>query len=183
MEIVNTSGTLTNGITLTGTVTKGLNVEVTTGASGRTSYVSGTVATPVLADGYGYFENMLTVTGTGTGPFALASNWVNFNSNSSAGANNVYLYDDGFWASATGTPCATATLIAHRIQFNCTNLKPAAAYLFQVNPYNISLDAIFLGNDKADYGWVTGTLSGGTASHFPFIKVGSTIHYVNTFTA
>ena len=182
LQIVNTSGTLTNAINVSGTVTKGLSIEVTTAASGRASYVSGTVAAPVLADGYGYIENMLTVTGTATGPFALASNWVNFNASSSAGANIVYLYDDGFWASATGTPCASATLIAHRIQFNCTNFQPAAAYLFQVNPYNISLTSIFTGNDKADFGWVTAALSSG-ACHFPLIKIGATTYYVNCYTS
>ena len=176
-------GAYTNGINISGAITKGLSIEVTTTASGRVEYLNGTVAAPTLSDGYGFLERQVTVTGTATGSFAVASTWVNFNANSSAGANIIYIHNDGFYASATGTPCSTATLIGHRYQFDCSNLQPAAAYLFSVNPYNISLNAIFYGNDKADFGWVTGTLSSGTASHFPLYKVGSVTHYVNTFTA
>lgn len=182
LHIVNTSGTLTNSIYVTGTVTKGLNIDVTTAATGRAEYINNTVAAPTLSDGYGYLERNVTVTGTATGSFAGASMWVNFNASSSAGANTVYLHNDGFYASATGTPCATATLVGHRYQFDCSALTPAAAYLFSVNPYGISLNSIFYGNDKADFGWVTAALSTG-GCHFPLFKCGSVQYYVNCYTS
>jgi hypothetical protein len=155
------------------------------GASGRIAKLYGSCAAGNMGDGYGAVEIDLTLSGTVAGMVAASSTWVEVTGASvTAGSQTVCVRNDGIYVTATGTPMASATaIIGGRLQYVAAGGgNPGALYLWQTNISDNALTAMFSVNALVDLGGSDGAASSG-AHKIPFVKIGSTVYYVNMYTS
>lgn len=125
--------------------------------AGRVLKLSGSVAAPNFADGYGAFEVDITFSGTVAGTSAASSTWVNIATSAVPGANIIAAQNNGIWVASGVTSTNAIMVIGGRLQYvpndgaDCSNI-----HLFDTNIYSNVLKSLFRVNAIADMGGSTG---------------------------
>ena len=128
------------------------------GANARGTRQIGSVAVPAMTDGYGVWEQELTVTGTATGSIAAGSSWINLGTDAVIPAY-MFVHTDGIW---DGTATLTSANISWA-KYQCMLASnPAWCSLWELNfdGANSEIDAIFnVNNPVLALGYAAGGVS------------------------
>lgn len=152
------------------------------GADARAHRMIATCATPAMTDGYGAFEQELTVSGTATGGINAASCWINLGT-SAVVPGYMTLRNDGIW---DGTATLTNAYISmHKFQCLLAS-NPALLSIWELNfqqDANNEIDCLFNVNDASRaLGYQAGTPTKAAVGSIPFFKqAGGATFYIYVY--
>jgi len=153
------------------------------GANARGTRQIATVATPAMSDGYGVWEQEVTVSGTATGHINASSCWINLGT-SAVVPGYITLRNDGIW---DGTATLTNAYVSMQKYHMMLQSNPAWCSIWELNWDNAhsEIDTMFnCNNADLALGYLAGTPTKAAVGSIPFCSTaGGTIRYIYLYDA